>query len=165
MSIVLAMHGSPPKDYPHSELLEFFKLHLALEHGSGFPQTMHQKHDEMEQRIRRWPRNAENDPFWDASNRLSEELSRITGKDVFLGFNEFCSPSVAEALENAVSSGANEVVVITPMMTPGGEHSENDIPHMIEQAQTRHPDVSFKYAWPFEISSVAEFLAEQLSTY
>ncbi|MFW9795044.1 MAG: sirohydrochlorin chelatase [Candidatus Thorarchaeota archaeon] len=165
MSIVLAMHGAPPKDYPHSELLEFFKLHMALEHGSEFPQAMHKKHDEMEWRIRTWPRNSENDPFWDASHRLSEELSKVTGKKVFLGFNEFCRPSVVEALEEAVSSGVCEIFVITPMMTPGGEHSEVDIPQLIKQARIRHPDVSFKYAWPFELASVANFLAEQLSNY
>jgi sirohydrochlorin cobaltochelatase len=164
--IVLAMHGAPAKDIPSSELMEFFKLHMALEHGSaGFPAAMLHKHDEMDDKIRKWPRNAENDPFWDASHKLAEELSRITSHVVIVGFNEFCSPSIDEALETAVLSGAHEIVVITPMMTPGGEHSEIDIPQSIERVQESHPGVSFRYAWPFDLSAVASFLAEQLSNH
>lgn len=164
--IVLAMHGAPPKDFPGSELMEFFKLHMALEHGGDeFPQAMHHKHDEMDRKIRQWPRTDENDPFWEASHKLAKELSEVTGNDVVVGFNEFCSPSIDDALENTVLSGANEVIVITPMMTPGGEHSEIDIPHSIEKAQERHPNVSFRYAWPFEPMAVASFLAEQISNH
>jgi sirohydrochlorin cobaltochelatase len=164
--IVLAMHGAPPKDYPGSELMEFFKLHMALEHGAdGFPQAMRQKHDEMDDKIRQWPRSVENDPFWEASHKLAEELSRVTSHDVIVGFNEFCSPSIDESLENAVLSGADEIIVITPMMTPGGEHSTIDIPQSIERAQESHPDVSFRYAWPFNLTAVASFLAEQISNH
>ncbi len=115
--------------------------------------------------MRKWPRTAENDPFWDASHKLAKELSRVTGNDVLVGFNEFCSPSIDDTLEQAISSGADEIIVITPMMTPGGEHSEIDIPQSIERARERYPDVSFKYAWPFELKAVASFLAEQLSNH
>jgi sirohydrochlorin cobaltochelatase len=165
-TIVLAMHGAPAKDYPSSDLMEFFKLHMALEHGGdGFPQAMHHRHDAMDEKIRQWPRTADNDPFWEASYKLAEELSKVTGNQVVVGFNEFCSPSIDEALETAVLTGAKDIIVITPMMTPGGEHSEIDIPHSIEKATERHPNVSFRYAWPFELTAVATFLAEQLSNH
>ena len=126
---------------------------------------MHSKHDALQEKICQWPRTAENDPFWAASYKLAEELSRVTGNDVFVGFNEFCSPSIGEALENAVQSGVDEILVITPMMTPGGEHSEIDIPNSIKRAQEHHPSVSFRYAWPFELNAVATFLSEQLSNH
>ncbi|MFW9964043.1 MAG: CbiX/SirB N-terminal domain-containing protein [Candidatus Sifarchaeia archaeon] len=165
-TILLAMHGSPPKDFPRSELMEFFKLHMVLDHDdSGIPQAKRLKHDELENKIRKWPRSSANDPFWEASRRLAEELSRITGKNVFVGFNDFCNPSIDDALEEVVLSGSNDVVVITPMMTPGGEHSEVDIPGSIQRAQERHPRVTFRYAWPFELASVARFLAEQISNH
>ncbi|MHA1964681.1 MAG: sirohydrochlorin chelatase [Candidatus Thorarchaeota archaeon] len=164
--IVLAMHGAPPKDFPGSELMEFFKLHMALEHSTdGIPPSMQNKHDEMDRKIRQWPRNVENDPFWDASHKLAKELSRVTGHEVVVGFNEFCSPNIDEALEKAVILGADNVIVVTPMMTPGGEHSEVDIPQSIKRAQERHPDASFRYAWPFELRAVATFLAGQLSNH
>ncbi|TFG98127.1 hypothetical protein E4H12_06970 [Candidatus Thorarchaeota archaeon] len=164
--IVLAMHGAPPKDYPRSDLKEFFTLHMTLEQESdGFPQAMLHKHDEMDDKIKQWLRNSENDPFWDASHKLAKELSRITGHDVIVGFNEFCNPSIDEALENAVLSGTDEIIVVTPMMTPGGEHSEIDIPQSIKRVQESHPGVSIRYAWPFALSAVASFLAEQLSNH
>ncbi|MHA1951916.1 MAG: sirohydrochlorin chelatase [Candidatus Thorarchaeota archaeon] len=165
-TIILAMHGAPPNDYPHSDLMDFFKLHMAHDHGSsGFPPMMHQKHEELHNKMRAWSRTADNDPFWDASQKLAEELSKVTGNDVLVGFNEFCGPSVDEVLEKAVQSGSEDIIVITPMMTPGGEHSEIDIPNSIKRAQERHPSVFFRYAWPFNRSAVATFLAEQLSNH
>lgn len=164
-TIILAMHGAPPNDYSRSDLKDFFKLHMMHETGGGFPQAMHQRYDELHEKMRDWPRTPENDPFWDASQRLAEELSRITGNDVIVGFNEFCGPSVDEALESGVQAGSNEIIVITPMMTPGGEHSTVDIPESIKLAQERHPSVSFHYAWPFDRTAVATFLAEQLSNH
>jgi sirohydrochlorin cobaltochelatase len=52
------------------------------------------------------------------------------------------------------------------MMTPGGEHAEEDIPSAIQRAQKRHAALKFIYAWPFKAEDVARFLAiqvEQLS--
>jgi sirohydrochlorin cobaltochelatase len=54
------------------------------------------------------------------------------------------------------------VVVTTPMMTPGGEHAEQEIPAAIAEARARHPQVAFDYAWPFDLARVAAFLAEQI---
>ena len=162
--IVLAMHGAPPKDYPKTDLIDFFKLHMMHDVGpDGFPIAMHKRHDMLHDKMREWPRTPKNDPFWDASQNLANELSRVTGHDVIIGFNEFCGPSIDEALEKAVSIGTDKVIVVTPMMTPGGEHSAVDIPESIGRAKERHPDVSFHYAWPFDIKSVASFLADQIS--
>jgi sirohydrochlorin cobaltochelatase len=165
-TIILAMHGAPPKDYPRSDLIDFFKLHMMHDLGpQEFPLAMHERHEVLHNKMREWPRTTENDPFWDASQKLAEELSRVTGNDVFVGFNEFCGPSIDQVLESAVQSGSNDIIVITPMMTPGGEHSSVDIPESIKRAQERHRKVSFRYAWPFDTTAVATFLAEQLSNH
>ena len=58
--------------------------------------------------------------------------------------------------------GAEKVVVLTPMMTRGGEHSQGESPDAIRAAQERHPAITMLYAWPFEISEVAQFLAAQI---
>ena len=68
--------------------------------------------------------------------------------EVVVGFNEFCAPDLAQALDEAAARGAGQVVVTTPMMTTGGEHAEQDIPAAIDQAPARHPQVTFDYAWP-----------------
>ena len=110
-----------------------------------------------------WPRNAGNDPFWVASLDLAERLSRAAGQPVIVGFNEFCAPSLDEALDQAAARGPVQVRVVTPMMTRGGEHAESDIPAAVEAARGRHPGVAFVYTWPFPVSEVARFLAEQMA--
>jgi sirohydrochlorin cobaltochelatase len=163
-NIVLVMHGVPPKDYPAREIAEFMTLHSRLEHG-GFPPheraAAEARFAEMDGRIRSWPRSAENDAFYVASLRLADELSKATGNAVELGFNEFCAPAVPAALDRA-AEGAARVMVITPMLTPGGEHAEVEIPQQVEEARRRHPGVEFAYVWPYEMADVAAFLAERI---
>jgi sirohydrochlorin cobaltochelatase len=84
---------------------------------------------------------------------------------VILGFNEFCAPSLEQALAEAANLTPERVVVVTPMMTRGGEHSEVDIPTAVRLAQEGHPEISFAYVWPFNSSQVASFLADQIQGY
>jgi sirohydrochlorin cobaltochelatase len=162
--VVLAMHGTPPKDFPRRELGEFFGLHARMETATAIErERLQQRHEELEARMRAWPRTTENDPFNAASHEIAEHLSQATGLNVIVGFNEFCAPSLDEALDLASEPGANRVIVTTLMMTRGGEHAENEIPDAIEQARRRHPGVSFDYAWPFDPAKVARFLAQELS--
>jgi sirohydrochlorin cobaltochelatase len=48
------------------------------------------------------------------------------------------------------------------MMTQGGIHAEIQIPATVKQARERHPGVSIRYAWPFDPSEVAQFLAKRI---
>ena len=164
--IVLAMHGAPPHDFPRAELAEFMSLHARLEASvvSHSP-TLESRYEELEQKMRQWPRSRQNDPFFASSQEIATALERASGYEVNLGFNEFCAPSLEAALERAASSGASRVFVVTPMMTRGGEHSEKDIAQAVKRAQEKHPDVRFVYAWPFDTSEVAGFLANQIKKF
>lgn len=167
-SVVLAMHGAPPQDFPKRKLGEFFSLHMQLEWGVVGEKKRHaleRRCAALEEEICSWPRTEQNDPFYAASHRLAEQLSLHTGCDVTVGFNEFCAPSVGDALDRAVAQGAESVIVVTPMMTPGGEHAEIDIPATIDEARQRHPGIDFRYAWPFDTDQVAQFLSAQIDRY
>jgi sirohydrochlorin cobaltochelatase len=160
--VVLAMHGSPPRDFPGEEMQEFFGLQ-AREHqhppaGGHSPRFM-----ELEARMRAFPRNEANDPFWKGSRELAAALERACGLSVLVGYNEFCAPSLEEAFDQAAASGAQKIIVVTPMMTRGGEHAENEIRSSINRAQERHPAIRIIYAWPFPIEDVATFLAKKLN--
>lgn len=162
--IVLAMHGAPPKDFPPREMAELFGLHVRLEHAAGPERAgLEQRHAELDARMRAWPRTAQNDPFWAGAQDVAEHLGRATGVDVIVGFNEFCAPTLDEAFDRAAARSAEKVIVITAMMTRGGEHSESDIPAAIDRARGRHPGLSIFYAWPFEAADVAQFLAGQIA--
>ncbi len=164
--IVLAMHGVPPNDFPRHEMAELFGLHARLEHAAGPERAaLERRHAELDAKVRAWPRTAQNDLYHAGSQALASHLSRATGHEVIVGFNEFCAPDLDEALDRAIVHGAEKVIVVTPMMTPGGEHSEVDIPEAIRRAQTQHPEIPIVYAWPFEAPEVAHFLAAQIARF
>lgn len=117
----------------------------------------------LEARLLNWPRSDANDPFWAATHELGRLIAGETGHEVLIGFNEFCAPSVAEALDHAAAR-ASEVIVLTPMLTRGGAHAETDIPTAIAHAQERHGRVRFRYVWPIPPPEIARFLAAQLLT-
>jgi len=159
--VVLAMHGSPPLDFPRDELQEYFLLEAREHHAS--PSGGHSPRlRELEARMRDHPRTETNDPFWKGSRELAAALEKTCGLPVLLGYNEFCAPDLDETFDRAVSEGAKHVLVVTPMMTRGGGHAERDIPAAVARARSRHPGVRFVYAWPFDTGAVAEFLARKI---
>jgi sirohydrochlorin cobaltochelatase len=161
--IVLAMHGAPPLDFPKDEMAEFFSLHARVGHAGGeAAASPAQRFAELEGKMRAWPRTANNDPFYAGSLELAEQLRRESDLEVIVGFNEFCSPTLLEALDRAAER-ADKILVITPMMTRGGEHSAVDIPEAIAAARQNYPGKEFVYVWPFPTRDIARFLADQLS--
>jgi sirohydrochlorin cobaltochelatase len=147
-------------------MAELFGLHARLEHaGEAERPALEHRHAALDVKMRAWPRTPDNDPFYAGSSELAAQLRRVTGNDVIVGFNEFCAPSLDDALAQAVAQAAERIIVITPMMTQGGQHSEVDIPAAIRRMQERRPDIPIVYAWPFAVSEVARFLAGQISRY
>ncbi len=162
--VVLAMHGAPANDFPQRELAEWFALHGQMEHASGPErERLEQRHVMLDAKMRAWPRTPENDPFHASSLALAAHLSAALGLPVEVGFNEFCAPSLNDVLEQVIADGADEVVVVTPMMTRGGEHAERDIPAAIQAVHEQHPEAPIHYAWPFESEDVAGFLASRVT--
>ena len=155
------MHGSPPRDFPREDMLEYFQLQ-AREHQHPPAGGHSSRFRELEARMRGFPRNETNDPFWKGSRELAAALERACGLPVLTGFNEFCAPSLDEVFDQATAKGAQKIIIVTPMMTRGGEHAERDIPAAIDRARRRHPGLTFLYAWPFQTKDVAGFLAKKI---
>ncbi|OGW72146.1 MAG: hypothetical protein A2Y02_03450 [Omnitrophica bacterium GWA2_52_12] len=162
MVIVLATHGMPPKDFPEKEKMEFLRLHSQHSKAGALTPEQGVRHDELDGKMRAWPRTEANDAFHAASHKIAEELKKSSGVTVLVAFNEFCAPSVPEVLDQAAGLKKGDVVVVTPMLTRGGSHAELEIPEDIEKARRRNPGVIFTYAWPFESAHVAAFLHEQV---
>ena len=161
--IVLAMHGEPPNDFPRDEFASFFALHARLHYaGAKIDEDLHHRYAALDAKMRAWPRTAENDPFHAASLQMAKQLRETTGLEVVVGFNEFCGPTLQQAIEEAVTRKATNIVVTTPMLTPGGIHAQFQIPEIVKEAQQEHPGVSIRYAWPFDLSEVAQFLAKRI---
>ncbi|MCB0327348.1 MAG: CbiX/SirB N-terminal domain-containing protein [Bdellovibrionales bacterium] len=89
-----------------------------------------------------------NDPFWTSSYFIAKEIKERLQYPTFVGFNEFSSPTLPHALSQAAQSSSDLVIVVTPMLTPGGGHPERDIPLAIEKIQQSYPNIEIRYAWP-----------------
>lgn len=162
--IVLAVHGNLANDFPRQELGEYFGLRARIQLGTSDEKTrLEPRYRALDARLRAWPRTPSNDPFWAASLALGEHLAHVAGSRVVVGFNEFCDPTVDTALDQAADLGASRIVVVTPMLTRGGEHAESEIPGAIRRGRERHPGLPIVYAWPYEPIEVAQFLTEQLA--
>lgn len=160
------MHGMPPHDFPREELAEFFKLQSTIETGKGDDQkSLQGRYAFLDNKIRNWLRNEQNDPFHAASLDLASHLSEESGREVVVGYNEFCAPTVDEALQSAADKNANKIIVVTPMMTRGGKHAEKDIPSAIGKFRKLHPEIETIYAWPFDTAEVARFLSDHISPF
>ena len=164
--IVLAMHGTPPIDFPKQELAEFFRLHSSVaEVNSENQESFQKRYSLLDNKMRNWPRNEQNDPFHTASQEMAAHLSEVTGYEVIVGYNEFCAPSLDEALQSAANKNAGKIIVATPMMTRGGEHAEKDIPAELNEFSKLHPQITVVYAWPFDTTRVAQFISEHISRF
>ncbi|MHA2298343.1 MAG: sirohydrochlorin chelatase [Candidatus Hodarchaeales archaeon] len=163
--IVIAAHGSPAKDFPESELSEYFRLDAKFHSmpGGNIDISLKQRWESLDKKVREWPRT--NDPYHASTIEIAEKLKYLTGLKVLVGFNEFCYPSIEKVLEEAMNLSPEKVIVITPMLTPGGKHAGEDIPATIDRMKIQHPNVPIVYAWPFDLVEVARFLKDQIDLY
>ncbi len=158
--VILVGHGGIPKDCP-SELVTKLKRLEGQRRAAGTPMSAEER--ELDERIRRWPRTAATDPYQSGLEAVSAQLRPILSGALFAAaYNEYCAPTLAESVEELIKKGATEITVITTMFTPGGSHSEVEIPEILERLRLLHPNVVLRYAWPFDLNLVANTLAEQL---
>ncbi len=95
---------------------------------------------------------------------LSCELN--LGEVLFaVAYNEFCAPTLEESVEELIKKGATHITVTTTMFTPGGSHSEVEIPEILEQLRKQYPDIVLRYAWPFDMKLIAAMLATQVKQF
>ena len=158
--IVLVGHGGIPKDCP-SELVTRLKRLEAQRRAAGIEKSVEEH--ELETRIRRWPRTALTDPYRFGLEAIAAALRpQLNGALLALAYNEYCTPTLEESVEELIKKGATHITVTTTMFTPGGAHSEVEIPQVLDQLRHQHPGIDLRYAWPFDLQLIARTLAEQV---
>ena len=155
-TLVLAMHGTPPVDLPNLIMMEFMMAKAGMGERA--------KYKKLEKKIRDWPRT-EKDAYWDGTRKVGEEMAKMTGSKVIVGYNEFCAPSMAEAFDEAIQGKAKKVLVLSPMWEHANPHSDSDVPIAIRRAKKKYPDVEFVYAWPYSYERTVGFLRDQLADF
>ena len=161
LAVVLIGHGAPATDCPPQYVGELMSLEWRQGHGaSGHAEALQGRAAELDAAIRDWPRRADNDPYKVGLERVAETLRPLLPTDMLaIGYNEFCRPSIQDALAHVIRQGATRVLVLPSMLTPGGVHAEQDIPRALEEARRIHPSVRIEYLWPFDLARVAALLA------
>lgn len=160
-AIILVGHGGLPSDAP-GQLVSELKGLEAARRARGEPE-MGEREAELDEKIRNWPRTKESDPYKYGLESVLEELRpKLGGRKVVEAYNEFCAPSVEDAIANLVKEGATHITLLTTMFTRGGSHAEFEIPELVEYAKEQYPGIAIEYVWPFDLSRVVDFLASHV---
>ena len=159
-AVVLVGHGGVPRDYPRERLTQLRGLE-ARRRATGAPLSPEEV--ALETELRHWPRTPASDPYQAGLESLAAHLRpRLEPTRLALAYNEFCAPTVAEAVRVLAAEGITDIVAVPSMLTPGGVHAEIEIPQIITELQTEFPHLSVRYAWPFAGELLASFFLEHL---
>jgi sirohydrochlorin cobaltochelatase len=162
-AVILVGHGGLPKDCPR-EMIQQFKQLERERKVSGQPATAQEQ--DLEKCIREWPRTPESDPYKAGLEQLAERLEPLLdGAPLVLAYNEFCAPTIEDAVAGLANRGARYITVVPTMLTPGGSHSEIEIPEILDGLRARHPDLKIHYAWPTDLDLLAGMLANHLKKF
>ncbi|MFM9906701.1 MAG: sirohydrochlorin chelatase [Nitrospiraceae bacterium] len=161
--VILVGHGGLPKGCP-SELVAKLKRLEGQRRAAKMPASAEEI--ELDTKIRQMPRTPETDPYQAGFESVAAHLKANLGDVLFaVAYNEFCAPTLEASVEELVQKGATHITVATTMLTPGGSHSEVEIPELLDQLRPQYPGVELRYAWPFDLNLVASTLAEQVKRF
>lgn len=160
---VLVGHGAPPRDAP-SEMVSRLKALEGRRRATRAPITDEER--TLDAQLRSWPRTPTTDPYREGVLALAAALRKKLPVDteLLVAFNELCAPSLEEAIAARVASGEDDFTVVPTMLTPGGVHSEVEIPETIASLRAAHPHVRMRYLWPFDLDLLAELLVRHSQT-
>jgi len=161
-AIILVGHGAPASDTPNDLITELKRLQVQR-HQQEMLKIM-PREAALDKLIRERARTLETDPYKFGLERLAKKLTQKLGKQrLIVAYNEFCSPSVEEAINRLVADGAKHIVLMPTMFTPGGAHSEIEIPEIIEKMCEQHCGITLEYAWPVDLDHLANFIVGHLT--
>ena len=161
--VILVGHGGIPKGCPQ-ELVTKLKRLEAQRRAAKMPPSLEEI--ELDGKIRQWPRTPETDPYQSGLEAVAAQLRAKLGEVLFaVAYNEFCPPTLEDSVKELIKKGATHITVTTTMFTPGGSHSEIEIPEILDHMRPQYPGVDLRYAWPFDLNLVANTLTEQIKRF
>jgi len=162
-AVVLIGHGGLPNDIPSEVVEKFMRLHKSRVKAGGEPSD---QEIELDNTIRKWDRTIETDPYKSGLENLAVHMRKfLEGFIVKTAYNEFCFPTIEQAVKELVEGGVSKIILVTTMITRGGSHSELEIPDELELMRKKFPEVDIQYAWPFDIDTFALFLSSHVKMF
>jgi len=133
--IIMVQHGDFPFDFKkkNKDMFKFIKQML----------------EEISQETRQIARDPD-DPYNSDMQRIKDSLQQCGNiKHLEVGYMEFSSPTIAEAVEKIAREGVKRIILVnSPGIFMRSSHSLLDIPPILEQIQSTHPDLELTYAPP-----------------
>ena len=159
-AVILIGHGGLPTDIPKELVEDFMKVHKQRVRMKT-PITSKEK--DLESIIRNWERTPESDPYKSGLEKLAAHLApRLEDYILKTAYNEFCFPSIEQAADQLAEENVTEVILITTMITPGGSHSEIEIPEEVDALRLKYPNMNFQYAWPYDLDIFSNLLSDHI---
>jgi sirohydrochlorin cobaltochelatase len=159
-AVILIGHGGLPSDIPKEVVEDFMKIHKQR---IRMKTPITSKEKDLESIIRKWERTPETDPYKSGLEKLAAHLApRLEGYILKTAYNEFCFPSIEQAADQLAEENVNEVILITTMITPGGSHSEIEIPEEVDELRNKYPKMNFQYAWPYDLDIFSNLLSDHI---
>ena len=163
LGVILIGHGGLPSDIPKEIVEDFMKVHKQRVRTGG-PITLKEK--ELDNVIRFWTRSPATDPYKYGLEKLAEHLApQLEDYILITAYNEFCYPSIEQAADVLAEKDITEVILITTMITPGGSHSEREIPEEVDALRLKSPKINYEYAWPYDLGIFSNLLADHIITF
>jgi sirohydrochlorin cobaltochelatase len=163
-AVLLVGHGATARDTPRNLVSELKQLERERE--SRGDTRMCDREVDLDRTIRGWPRAPLSDPYKHGLETIAARLAgRVAPRKLVVAYNEFCAPSVDDAIAKLIADGIRTITIVTTMFTPGGSHAEIDIPALVQKARERHTSTTIRYAWPFDPDGIADFLAQHLKAH
>ena len=160
LGVILIGHGGLPSDIP-KEIVEDFKKVHKHRIRTGTPITSKEK--ELDKVIRNWTRSPATDPYKYGLEKLAQQLApQLEDYILITAYNEFCYPSIEQAADVLAEKDITEVILVTTMITPGGSHSEKEIPEEVEALRLKYPKINYEYAWPYDLGIFSNLLADHI---
>ena len=161
-AVVLIGHGGSASDIPRALVSELKRL--EGERQARKELAMSAREAELDKQVREWPRTPETDPYKYGVEAIAKALApKLGGRRLVVAYNEFCAPSVEDAIEKLAGEGCERILLISTMFTRGGIHAEFEIPAIVLSTRKKHPRLKGEYAWPYDPGFIADFLAAQLA--
>lgn len=86
----------------------------------------------------------------DAVRAVARQASRRAGLPVHeTAFLELATPTLGEAVTDLASRGVRRILV-TPYFLTMGRHLTEDLPRLLAEARSRHPDLSIEASPPLD---------------
>jgi sirohydrochlorin cobaltochelatase len=104
-----------------------------------------------------------------AANKPVEAVVELTrARNVFpiveIGFMECNEPTIAQAIDRCIEQGATTIVAV-PYFLHLGTHVSDDLPTILDESQSRHPDIAFRMGEYLGLSPLlSDLLAKRART-